>query len=615
MAFPTNTTPPWKSYMATGNAADIVASTTVATAIGEKIDATDGQSVGLQIQSGVIDAQTTIASSYDTAIARSLAQKVGELADVRDWGVVSDSAGTSSSTIDKNTEALLAAIAATAGSARLHIPASLSIYVNPMIIPTSGFNLVHDGLIILAPNSAASSSVRANLMDFQGSNWSITGSGVFDGNKSSQSWSVGQVVGGLTSNSYSTSETWLLDPGSNAVPISDFFIDGITIQNVGNWPVSFGYATRGILHRIKMLNSGNSPQFFAGATDCQVLDSYSSGITDAAFSLYAGTTRCSIIGATGYKCNQGFGSYAEDDTRTANVDALVANSTTIECVDGSIGFTTGGTVTKLTQIRPTAINNRSINDGTSGSNGISCWGAVGAQDVTYIGNRQSGFGGSAASGSTVNLAYFDPTTTGLVMQDNFASSAGSIAANANGIYVNGTQAAIISGNTVHDISGTQKYGIGGTMGAGGTVAPNYLIGTMPNGNFMELSFADDTVVLGQRTNDGPVQYSVGVEVTGGQMSMTAGTFSAAGTTQATATVLNTQFSQVTDGTGGVILPAVGTGTEYTVSNSTSAAINLYPQSGAAINGNAENIPLSVAAGSCVKVVQMAPNNWVKTSET
>lgn len=43
MTPPTNTTPPWKSYMATGNTADIVASTTVATAIGTKVDADGGQ--------------------------------------------------------------------------------------------------------------------------------------------------------------------------------------------------------------------------------------------------------------------------------------------------------------------------------------------------------------------------------------------------------------------------------------------------------------------------------------------------------------------------------------------------------------------------------------------
>jgi len=592
--------------MSSGNPVDIVSSPTVASAIGTKVDATNGQSSGMQIGSAVIDAQTTIAAAYASAQARPLAEKCGELADIRDWLVVSDSAGKYT---DTNTERLLKAIAETAGVARLHIPPGLAVTVNPMIVPTGGFNLVHDGLIILAPHSAASSSVKANLMDFRGSGWSITGRGVFDGNRANQSWSVGQVVGGLTSNSYATSETWLLDPGSAAVPISDFFIEGVTVQNVGNWPVSFGYATRAILSKIRMLTSGNSPQFFAGAVDCLALDTYSSGITDAGFSLYAGTTRCSIIGATAHQCNQGFGGYAENDTRPPNIDSLVANSTTIECVDGSIGFTTGGTVTKLTQIRPSAYNNRSINDGTSGSNGISCWGAVGAQDVTYIGNRQTGFGSTAAAGSTVNAGYFDPTTVGLVLDGNYVISPGSTAANANGLYIHETQQVYLGTNIVRDPAGTMVNGIGGSLGSGSIVSPNHLIGTMPNGNMMELQFADDTVVLGQRMNNGPAQFSTGVAVTSGQLAVPAGIFAAAGTTQATATLINTQIAKFTSGTGGGLLPIVGTGIGIKVINATGAALALYPQVGQAIGTGATNSAYSVPAGSTIVVVQVAANAW------
>lgn len=598
--------------MSTGNPADIVSSTTVAEAIGSKIDAVSGQSSGQQILDATIDTETTIAAAYASAIARPLSAKCGQIADVRDWGVVSDAAG---SYTDANTENFLKAIAESAGSARLNIPAGVTITINPMIIPTSGFNIIHDGLIILAPQSAASTSVKANMMDFRGSGWSISGCGIFDGNRENQTWSTGQVVGGLTSNSYSTSETWLLDPGSSAVPISDFFIEGVTIQNVGNWPVSFGYATRGLLSKIKMLNSGNSPQFFAGAVDCQALDFYSANITDAAFSLYAGTTRCSIINGTAYQCNQGFGSYCEDDTRQPNIDSLVANSTTIQCKNGSIGFTTGGTITKLTQIRPTAYNNRSINDGTDGASGSSCWGAVGAQDVVYIGNRQSGFGSTSASGSTVNAGYFDSSTVGLVLEGNYVTSTGSVSGNGKGLYIQGTQQTYVGANVVRDPSGTMLFGIGGTLGTGSTVAPNHLIGTMPNGNMMELQFASDTVVLGQRTNDGPAQYSTGIEITSGQLSTTAGTFAASGTTQDTATLINTQYVQVAGGSGGMILPAVGTGAPYYVNNSTSSDITLYPPLNATINGNDEGVGLNVAAGTTVGVVQCSANNWIKISET
>lgn len=81
--FPANTTPAWKSYMATGNTADIVSSPTVAAAIGLKVDATSGQSLnqtlqtptitggtatGVTINSGILDDKTTIAGKLVSGI-------------------------------------------------------------------------------------------------------------------------------------------------------------------------------------------------------------------------------------------------------------------------------------------------------------------------------------------------------------------------------------------------------------------------------------------------------------------------------------------------------------------------------------------------------------------
>ncbi|AAW62095.1 hypothetical protein [Gluconobacter oxydans] len=54
--FPYNAKPAWKSYMTTGNPSDIVSSPTVAAAIGAKVDATNGQSLGQTIRSSTIQA-------------------------------------------------------------------------------------------------------------------------------------------------------------------------------------------------------------------------------------------------------------------------------------------------------------------------------------------------------------------------------------------------------------------------------------------------------------------------------------------------------------------------------------------------------------------------------
>ncbi|MBF0865140.1 MAG: hypothetical protein ABF932_13520 [Gluconobacter potus] len=54
--FPVNTMPAWKSYMATGNPSDIVSSPAVAAAIGPKVDAINGQSLGQTLRNAVISA-------------------------------------------------------------------------------------------------------------------------------------------------------------------------------------------------------------------------------------------------------------------------------------------------------------------------------------------------------------------------------------------------------------------------------------------------------------------------------------------------------------------------------------------------------------------------------
>lgn len=96
--FPTNTTPPWKSYMATGNVSDIVASTTVAAAIGTKVDATSGQSLNQTLQSPTItggsiagtDMSASVATSAGGNVSRTLAKHFADIPNVLDYGAKGD---------------------------------------------------------------------------------------------------------------------------------------------------------------------------------------------------------------------------------------------------------------------------------------------------------------------------------------------------------------------------------------------------------------------------------------------------------------------------------------------------------------------------------------------
>jgi hypothetical protein len=80
--------------------------------------------------------------------------------------------------------------------------------------------------------------------------------------------------------------------------------------------------------------------------------------------------------------------------------------------------------------------------------------------------------------------------------------------------------------------------------------------------------------------------------------------SAAGTTQATATVITASDTQVTSATidQGVILKSVTTGTMQWVTNATSARIKVYPPSGAAINGGSADAAITVQPNSRVSVI-------------
>lgn len=420
---PQNFMPDWPAFGGGGNGAGTPRLTDAARAFADRVAGIGGQSLELSECNARIDEQAAAAVGLANTAQATFATRFSEIADIRDWGVVHDPAG---SQVDQNTDKFLAALAKSAGHTRLHVPADVTIVTRPLVIPSSGWTLCLDGTIRLAAGSAGNASIRANHVDFHGNDWHIYGIGLFDGNRSQQSWTVGQVVGGLTSNSWKTTETWLLDAGaSNAIPIRNFLIEGVQVANYGNWPVSFGYATNGVLKRVLMRDSGNSPQWFAGAVDCVALDCTSRTITDAGFSLYAGTTRCSVVRGVAVNCHQGFGSYCEDSTRLPNIDPLVLDCLTVGCRDGSIGFTTGGNQPTQKQIRPMARGNRSVGDGVSGTNGVSAIGVVGCLNPAIISNTALGFGATAKSGAVTQGFFADSTTSGLILEDNLIESVGS----------------------------------------------------------------------------------------------------------------------------------------------------------------------------------------------
>jgi hypothetical protein len=81
-------------------------------------------------------------------------------------------------------------------------------------------------------------------------------------------------------------------------------------------------------------------------------------------------------------------------------------------------------------------------------------------------------------------------------------------------------------------------------------------------------------------------------------------FAAAGTTQATATLLTASFANVTTvaSSAGVRLPPANSKGLTVILNNGANVLSIYPATGEKINGLANNIAITAAPGKCVMLV-------------
>lgn len=560
--------------------------------------------------SATIDSLTKVASTWENALnVRSLAQRLDMFADIRDWGVQTDTDG---KLVDNNTDYLLKAISDTAGVAQLHIPKGVQLVVNPLVIPQSNVALKLDGVIQLAGNSAASTSVKANLIELQGSNVFISGSGILDGNRANQTWTTGQVVGGITSNTWQTTATELVDPTTaTAKPISNIFISGITIQNVGAWPISLGYVTNAHINKVNITESGASPQFFASADNCSVTQCNISNITGTGWNCYVGNRNVSVLNNTITNCYNGITVYSESDARTGSSDILVGFNTITQCRDSAISFVTGGTNPTPIQSRCTALANRCTYNNTGGNKGTFSIGVVGCINPSILLNEVFGDGIEATGANSGQGFYSDQTTTGLILEGNTFDSIGSKSHAGTGVVIYDTQNAIIRDNVVRDSQGVMSVAFNGVLGSNCVVGGN-IVSPSFTGAVWNLEPASDTVIDRQRISlNGPVISTGGETFKSGYVALSSSLFTAAGSTTADATVITAQSCVIAAGTGGVRLPSnVDPGTVITITNGTTSPVNIYPSTGTKINTSKVDIPIVLNAGISGQYTLTAAGVWV-----
>jgi fibronectin-binding autotransporter adhesin len=122
---------------------------------------------------------------------------------------------------------------------------------------------------------------------------------------------------------------------------------------------------------------------------------------------------------------------------------------------------------------------------------------------------------------------------------------------------------------------------------------------------------------GATTQNYALQTGSGLVNFGSFVAYSAANYTAAGTTQGTATALTTTVVYVTSGgaTNGVILPATIDGTQVILQNNTANSILVYPNSGANIDGGSTNASITLPTSlSVTYTYQSSTTTWWSTTD-
>lgn len=91
------------------------------------------------------------------------------------------------------------------------------------------------------------------------------------------------------------------------------------------------------------------------------------------------------------------------------------------------------------------------------------------------------------------------------------------------------------------------------------------------------------------------------------------TFTAAGTTQATATQITTVFTLITtatEGQGGILPSGLGVSDQLTVANGTTVDVYVYPPTGGKINNSTANIPICLPPNTAIDFTCVDGTNFM-----
>jgi hypothetical protein len=306
----------------------------------------------------------------------------------------SESTTASSLTCDGSTDntAVIQSMIDESVGGNLVIPAQgAACVVSGLTIPSNS-HVTINAYLLLGPNSNTSGSTNSILTVNNANNVIIDGSGTLDGNRSNQDGSC-------------------CSAGINAANGTNLSIQGLTVQNVKNWPVNIVEWNGAQMSNLTLLNSGNSVEFAAETTNCSASGLRISGINDEGFAFYGGVSNCSLSNSVISNSSASGVSVLNDSAQSAP-----SNNITIENIESF----------------DNALSGVEVNTGIGGVGSSS--------NITITGSRLHGNGGTPINNATGTN----------VMESNNTTSGGSqplttISGNIDGVVSNGNGSYSING--------------------------------------------------------------------------------------------------------------------------------------------------------------------------
>lgn len=269
--------------------------------------------------------------------------------------------------IADDTAALNAGLAdAAANGLSFGLPKGFTFLISgPLIIP-GGSVLRLDGKIFKAP--VTNGALQFDMLQIQGSNIVIEGSGVIDGNLANQATAATPSAAlGTWYRAYVAGTTWPYNGTSStdySACYNNVHISGITIQNTVNWAVNLSLQYS-LISGCTFINSHNSPQII-NSLSTHFVNCIAEGTQDDGIGIYGGCSYCSVNGGGAFNCGTGPFILSDNSGITnppnaqPNLGCAILNTISQNCSQAGIFVDGGSSVSAATVATNTLVANNVV---------------------------------------------------------------------------------------------------------------------------------------------------------------------------------------------------------------------------------------------------------------